>query len=342
MKLAEPSSSFSLAATIETALETALVVLALAAVACSSPSKPTPTPPAAPTIACPLETSGTSTDGKMAVVTFAQPQATGGSPPLTIACNPTSGSSFPVGATTVTCTATDTLSRQATCSFSVKVSPPPPRLRVTTFLAFGDSLTEGKPAMLDYNEFPGSYRIHLDRLLKERYTAQTPITIPAGVAGEPAAKAKTRLKTELALHRPQAVLLMEGANDIKSGDVEAAAAAVRDLVEIVTDSGAVCLLATLPPQIAGLPRADGAAYVVPFNEKVRTIALREGAILVDVWAAFGGKANDLVGIDGHRRLAPHREGIPDGGRRVLRRDPLTPRGPHALTRPRRRSRMRSC
>ena len=41
-------------------------------------------------------------------------------------CTPASGHMFPIGTTTVTCTATDSLNRQATCSFNVTVSKLPP------------------------------------------------------------------------------------------------------------------------------------------------------------------------------------------------------------------------
>jgi hypothetical protein len=45
--------------------------------------------------------------------------ATDNCPGVTVVCNPPSGSCFPVGITTVTCTATDTAGNTATCSFSV-------------------------------------------------------------------------------------------------------------------------------------------------------------------------------------------------------------------------------
>ena len=42
-----------------------------------------------------------------AIVTFASPTYTGGTPPVAIACDHQSGDFYPVGVTTVTCTATD-------------------------------------------------------------------------------------------------------------------------------------------------------------------------------------------------------------------------------------------
>ncbi len=64
-------------------------------------------------VACPPTTS--------TVVTYAAPTASDNCPGVTTACNPASGSIFPVGTTVVTCTATDTAGLTATCSFSVIV-----------------------------------------------------------------------------------------------------------------------------------------------------------------------------------------------------------------------------
>jgi hypothetical protein len=55
------------------------------------------------------------------VVTYANPVATDNCAVQSVVCNPPSGSIFPVGATTVNCTATDTSNNIATCSFTVNV-----------------------------------------------------------------------------------------------------------------------------------------------------------------------------------------------------------------------------
>jgi WD40 repeat protein len=62
---------------------------------------------------CPYATS--------AQVTFTNPIATDDCPGVTVACNPPSGSTFPVGATSVTCIATDGSGNTATCAFAVNV-----------------------------------------------------------------------------------------------------------------------------------------------------------------------------------------------------------------------------
>ena len=62
---------------------------------------------------CPIATS--------TVVTYPPPVATDNCPGVTTSCTPPSGATFPVGVTTVTCTATDTSGNTAQCSFTVTV-----------------------------------------------------------------------------------------------------------------------------------------------------------------------------------------------------------------------------
>ena len=54
-------------------------------------------------------------------VTYSNPVASDDCPGVVVVCNPPSGGCFPVGVTTVTCTATDTSGNTATCSFTVTV-----------------------------------------------------------------------------------------------------------------------------------------------------------------------------------------------------------------------------
>ena len=75
-----------------------------------------PNPPAVTVTAayaCPYATS--------AQANYTNPPATENSGNVTVSCSPASGSSFAVGASTVTCTATDPCNNSATCSFVVNV-----------------------------------------------------------------------------------------------------------------------------------------------------------------------------------------------------------------------------
>jgi hypothetical protein len=77
-----------------------------------------------PTITCPPnQTAVTDQNACPApaclVVTFPPPVASDNCPGVGVVCNPPSGSCFPTGTTTVTCTATDASGNTATCSFPV-------------------------------------------------------------------------------------------------------------------------------------------------------------------------------------------------------------------------------
>jgi hypothetical protein len=82
-------------------------------------------PPGPPPILinCPADIAATAQNSSGAVVTFSA-TASGGCGPAapTVTCNPPSGSTFPVGTTVVTCTATDGCGQSVSCSFKVVVT----------------------------------------------------------------------------------------------------------------------------------------------------------------------------------------------------------------------------
>jgi Tol biopolymer transport system component len=80
----------------------------------------------APTISCPPNVTSTAAGGTTsAVVNYPQPQAGDNCPGTTILCVPPSGSTLPVGSTSVNCTATDASGNTAQCSFTVTVNATP-------------------------------------------------------------------------------------------------------------------------------------------------------------------------------------------------------------------------
>jgi hypothetical protein len=79
-----------------------------------------------PTISCPANIiRSTDANSCSAVVTFAT-TASDNCPGVGVVCTPPSGSTFPKGVTTVSCTATDSSSRTASCSFTVTVADTQP------------------------------------------------------------------------------------------------------------------------------------------------------------------------------------------------------------------------
>lgn len=68
----------------------------------------------------------TATSAAGAAVTYAAPTATDDvDGPVAVVCTPASGSTFPIGETTVTCSATDSSGNTATATFQVNVTEPP-------------------------------------------------------------------------------------------------------------------------------------------------------------------------------------------------------------------------
>ena len=277
-----------------------------------SQAQPTPAPPVSdpPKLACPAPISLQSPSGQPIPVQYGSATASGGASPVTITCIPPSGSTFSVGPTTVTCTAIDQRQRTDVCAFVVTVTAPP-RISLTSFAAFGDSMTAGEIV----SEGAGGIRIlsvdpakswpaDLQRNLARFYAGQTISVFNLGKSNETAPEGAARLSGALANGSYQALLLMEGANDIADRDsrtMQRALDAVRSMVQIAKGRGLKVFLATLPPQNPNgcCPnRGLSATMVVPYDDGLRAIAGSENVPLVDVYQAFGGDTTTLVDFDG--------------------------------------------
>jgi lysophospholipase L1-like esterase len=308
------------------------VAAALSTSACSSPTAPPTTiiiPP--PAITCPATPAPVTTTGQSALVTYGAAIVTGGTAPVSTSCVPSSGSTFNIGSTPVACIAADAVRRTASCSFAATVTLPPPRLSVTTILAFGDSLTAGEVPVLGefsfrprYYEPASSYPADLVTLLAQRYTGQGAsgfnvftvdptnrticvpdpprppasgiLVINAGCGGERAQDALGRLNGALATYHPDLVLLLDGTNDLNDADptsVTAGAQGVQALVAAAQGSGAHVMVGTLPPQIASdFTHGGSADLVVPFNTQlVATIA---GAQIVQIYNDLATDQTDWI------------------------------------------------
>jgi len=243
-----------------------------------------------------------SLDGLGAIVTYPAPAVQNGDPPVAVTCTVAQDAKLPLGPTQVTCTATDARQRTASCGFTVTVLPPP-WLASTRFLAFGDSITEGvvsAPVTLALLPTPASYPTKLEILLRARYTAQQPAVTNAGIAGELATDGARRLPSVVRAVQPEAVLLMEGTNDLslwREGGISRAADALEDMVNAARARGARVFLATLPPQREG-GKGGGVELVRELNKAIRAVAAEEGAVLVDVYAALVTDLDRYIGADG--------------------------------------------
>lgn len=262
-----------------------------------------------------------SLDGVSAAVTFT-PTVFGGTPPVQATCTPASGTPFPIGTSTVNCSARDADQRVASCSFTVRVTDPP-RISITRFLAFGDSITEGKtgvcagsPATVDgrFNlaafvealrlvptvapaeTYPGV----LQSLLAARYTTQTMTVVNRGLSGEKAGEAETRDRLRKALEGTGAevVLLQEGINDLHAHSTDVVRALQR-MVQETQGRGAKVLIATLLPERPGGCKAFAEPGLIErTNDGIRAMAAAEGATLVDLYPAIAADLATLLSEDG--------------------------------------------
>jgi len=291
-----------------------LWVVALCATACTkdTPGQPTPPVPDAPKISCPQPMTSQSKDGAPMTVDYPQAMVVGGRLPVATVCAPASSGSFPIGSTLVTCTATDAQSRTDACSFTVTVQPPP-RIATSRFVAFGDSMSDGvlglRPSAVGDAGPAVGYAFKLRALLVARYTAQTFNVTDEGIGGEtvvrraPSQKSVgvERLPGVLSRDFPEVLLLLEGVNDLNGGDDDTLSETInglRSMVRLARGRGVMVFIATLLPQRKGAFRAYSPDAIVPMNNLIRGMAASEGAVLVDLYSAFDGKTDTLLGADG--------------------------------------------
>jgi lysophospholipase L1-like esterase len=209
-----------------------------------------------------------------------------------------------VAALTSTTTTTTVPPSPVTSTSTTTSQPPLPTLGATRFLAFGDSLTLGQSATLTSRPLllavVTSYPDLLERDLRAAYVTQDVRVLNSGRGGEWAVDGVERFRAELPAAQPDAVLLLEGANDLVSlGErgMQPALDALDYMIQLVVGRRAPVFVATLPPQRPGGARAQSAALVPAFNESLRRIASRRGAVLVDLEAAFG-MDDSLLSADG--------------------------------------------
>lgn len=157
------------------------------------------------------------------------------------------------------------------------------RLRIRTFVAIGDSFTEG----LDDPRPDGEYSGWADRLA-DRLSAVEPDLRYANLA------VRGKLLDQIVAEQlPPAVAaaadligFSAGGNDIlrPGGDPDAIAATYEDAIGQLRASGAqvLCFTGADPRGVPVLGRLRG--KIATFNEHLRLIAARHGCVVVDMWA----------------------------------------------------------
>ncbi|HWI17721.1 MAG TPA: GDSL-type esterase/lipase family protein [Vicinamibacterales bacterium] len=299
-----------------------MLVTAVLVASCSkTPAAPTPPPPPPPppvanppSLACVEGLSRSTANATGMAVTFDTPAASDGQGSVTVSCSPASGENFPIGSTSVTCTATDSLSRTGTCSFSVTVSRLPTVQRVK-YLAFGDSNTQGEvsppvsgvtfPTLFTKNAVVASaaWPTVLQQSLRGRYSSQSSSLVVSnfGLAGERARDARTRYQQALNSDRPEVVMILHGHNDITGGLDGAASTAAFEIEQMVSEArnrGMRVFLSTVLPARPGGNKAIAQLFIDDFNARMRIVASRQGVTLVDNYAALRTDVNRYIGVDG--------------------------------------------
>jgi lysophospholipase L1-like esterase len=347
----------------------ALAAIILAA-GCSNdpPTAPTPVPtPGAPVSAlmsCPASVQRQSLDALPVNITWSM-ATVAGIPVDKGSCAPVSGTSFPIGTSTVTCTA-DLPEFAESCSFSIAIAPPDEKLRFTRFMAFGDSITEGfvgasfLPAGVSPRDIsamlrtgartiPGisraveplnSYPAKLQNMLTPAYPTQQFVVANEGRSGERALQGVSRINSSLLATRPDVVMLFEGFNDIDLailnqtlGDtsnvsITPIAAALRTMVLTAQGLGVEVLLATLTPVTESREESDPGtrAAVLALNAEIRLMASQLGlGDVIDLYAALDGVPG-TIGADGfHPTAAGYRRMAELFFAEIVARYDITPR-----------------
>ena len=299
----------------------AFVVVSLAALAAcgGSPTIPSPTVETL-RVSCPANVSVPGVTGPSQPVAFPAPTSTGGAAPIAVSCTPGSGSTFGLGTTPVTCMATDAAARQATCSFSVTLTPPIPVLGVTKYLAYGDSVTEGQNGTiafgLDVIDAPNAYPTKLQTLFDMNFPGQGIVVANRGQSGRRVEDANLDLPTVLAQERPGAVLWIDGYNNLLAecldvgvtpmceSTIEFVVGRLREGVRIARNppySASHVFVGTLtPPGPVSGPRNRriAPAAIMQVNARIRQMIPGEGAIVVDLHPLFLGHEAEYVAPDG--------------------------------------------
>ena len=227
---------------------------------------------------------------------------------MTVECAPGSGGVFPVGESTVQCTATAANMVQAACSFKVRVRVSQKLTRIK-FVAFGDSITEGATSMapLVMLAGPETYPYKLEQLLLQRYPTQAIAVSNRGRGGENTPEGAIRLPSVLAAEQPEVLLLLEGVNAIDILSTSAQANALESMIDKARRAGVETIIATVMPVLPSWRhyRTTMPEKIAALNERIFELSAeyRIGPP-VDLFAIFEAHP-ELIGGDG---LHPTPEG----------------------------------
>jgi lysophospholipase L1-like esterase len=260
-------------------------------------------------MSCPADIVREATTPQGTDVHFDSPVPTGGRAPYSVQCLPGSGSVFPVGESTVRCTATDADMAQVACSVTVRVRVSQ-TLGRTKFLAFGDSITFGVVSLAPFIMLgpPDTYPFKLEQMLRQKFPTQPVVVTESGVPGEETREGARRVSSVLEATKPEVMLLLEGINNINALATATQVSGLRTMITEAQRRNVEVIIATVmpvSPTWRHYQPGNTPSKIQALNAQIFQLANQHGlGRVVDLFALFEANMH-LLGADG---LHPSIEG----------------------------------
>jgi lysophospholipase L1-like esterase len=185
-------------------------------------------------------------------------------------------------------------------------------------MAYGDSVTAGQvivPGTDNVQLIPAQapYPKVLEQLLVSRYVGQGVSVFNAGRPVERAELASGRFRDAFNAASPDAVIVLEGYNDLLYADpahgIDSVEAGVSAIAAEARGHHVRVFISTLAPTKPGR-RNIPLGVIASANDRLRVVAKGEGAYLIDVFSALLPDLDGNIGSDGlhptemgYRRIA---------------------------------------
>ena len=182
-----------------------------------------------------------------------------------------------------------------------------PTLSRTRFLAFGDSITAGEvtaPVGGGIHKMilvpTASYPSNLLSQLSATYPTQVASLRVAnsGMPGEKIFGGAERFPAVLTADLPEAVLIMEGVNDLWSIGPDVTTELLRTMVQTAKGWGVRVFVGSMLPTVPGRSRSVNPADLEALNARLKRMAAEEGAVYVDLYTPLQPEASRFIGVDG--------------------------------------------
>ena len=170
-------------------------------------------------------------------------------------------------------------------TISYSADDPDPKIRIVTF---GDSITTGYGAT--------AYSVYLQQILNANNCNS--VVINEGKAGELTSGGAERIDSVIARHKPNFILIMEGANDARSGvSAEVAAANLGTMMDKAVAAGVIPKVSSITPNTEG--GKENKAIPEIYNPKIQQEAANRGVSFVDNYSALAGTSWPSYTYDGY-------------------------------------------